>query len=110
MIEARIDSMLPAHPQVRMLSDSAFRLYICAICWASLQYSGGHIPAKQLRYLSDVRRPAQCADQLVTAGLWEATEDGWQIRDRLTSHPPAAKQIKRERKAGVIPLQQRDPA
>jgi hypothetical protein len=110
MIDARIDSMLPVHPAVRMLSDSAFRLYISTICWASLQQNGGCIPAAQLRYVSDVRRPQACAEQLADAGLWEAAGDGWQILDYLDRRPPSAKQVKRERKAGVIPLQQRDPA
>jgi hypothetical protein len=89
MIEARIDSMLPVHPQVRILSDSAFRLYISAICWASLQGTGGHIPAKHLRYISDVRRSSTCAEQIVEAGLWKAVKDGWQILDYLHQHPDA---------------------
>jgi hypothetical protein len=109
MIYARIDPLLPVHPNIRMLSDSAFRLYISAICWASLQHTSGHVPAAQLRYISDVRRPARCAEQLAEAGLWQAAEDGWQIRDYLDKRPDP-KQVRRERKAGVIPLQQRDPA
>jgi hypothetical protein len=109
MIEARIDAMLPVHPQVRALSDSAFRLYISAICWASCNDTGGHIPASQLRYISDVRRANACAGQITEAGLWETTGDGWQIRDWLR-RDPAPEQVKRERKAGVVPLQRRDPA
>src|SRR5258708_2440794 len=95
---ARFDDMLPVHPKVRALSDAAFRLYICAICWSSLNMTDGHVPAAQLRYISDVRRPAQCADQLVQAGLWEVTEDDWRIHDYL-EYQPSAERVREEREA-----------
>jgi hypothetical protein len=88
--------MLPVHPKVRALSDAAFRLYICAICWSSLNITDGHIPADQLRYLSDVRRVRQCADQLVQVGLWETADDGWRIHDYL-EYQPSAEKVARER-------------
>jgi hypothetical protein len=93
---ARIDDMLPVHPKVRALSDAAFRLYICAICWSNLNTTDGHIPADQLRYLSDVRRVRQCADQLVQVGLWETAGDGWRIHDYL-EYQPSAEKVARER-------------
>lgn len=93
---ARLDDMLPVHPKVRGLSDSAFRLYVSAICWSNCNQTDGHIPSAQLQYVSDVRRARYCADQLVQAGLWETDEGGWRIHDYLEYQPSSAK-VKHER-------------
>jgi hypothetical protein len=95
---ARLDDMLPVHPKIRTLSDSAFRLYISAICWSSLHRTNGHVPSNQLRFVSDVRRAQQCADQLVQAGLWETADDGWCIHDYL-EYQPSAEKVRQEREA-----------
>jgi hypothetical protein len=93
---ARLDDMLPVHPKIRALSDSAFRLYISAICWSSLHRTDGRVPADQLRFVSDVRRSQVCANQLVQAGLWETADGGWRIHDYL-EYQPSAEQVTRER-------------
>jgi hypothetical protein len=98
MAWARLDDMLPMHPKVRALSDAAFRLYICAICWSNLHLSDGYIPSQHLRYMSDVRRPQQCAEQLVQADLWEKVDDGWWIHDYL-QYQPSAEKVRQEREA-----------
>ncbi len=98
MAWARLDDTLPVHPKVRALSDAAFRLYICAICWSNLHLTDGYVPSDQLRYLSDVRRPRLCVDQLVQAGLWEDAKDGWQIHDYL-EYQPSAEKVQQEREA-----------
>jgi hypothetical protein len=98
MAWARLDDTLPVHPKVRALTDAAFRLYICAICWSNLHLTDGYVPSSQLRYLSDVRRPAQCAEQLVQAELWENAEGGWRIHDYL-EYQPSAEKVRREREA-----------
>ena len=98
MAWARLDDTLPVHPKVRALSDAAFRLYICAICWSNLNMTDGHIPSAQLRYISDVRRPTLCADQLVQAMLWEVATDGWRIHDYL-EYQPSAENVRLEREA-----------
>src|SRR6266702_6343147 len=98
MTWARLDDMLPVHPKVRALSDPAFRLYICGICWSNANLTDGHVPGGQLRYLSDVRRPVQCAEQLVNAGLWDLNGDGWRIHDYL-DYQPSADKVRQEREA-----------
>jgi len=95
---ARIDDMLPVHPKIRTLSDSAFRLYISAICWSNLNSTDGHIPSKHLRFISDVRRPHQCVEQLLEAGLWETAPEGWRIHDYL-EYQPSAEKVRRERES-----------
>jgi len=98
MTWARLDDLLPVHPKVRALTDAAFRLYICAICWSNQHLTDGHVPASQLRYLSDVRRPQQCAEQLAAAGLWEQNGDGWVIHDYL-DYQASADKVRQEREA-----------
>jgi hypothetical protein len=98
MTWARLDDLLPVHPKVRALTDAAFRLYICAICWSNQHLTDGHVPAGQLRYLSDVRRPLQCAEQLITAGLWEPNGDGWMIHDYL-DYQASADKVRQDRDA-----------
>jgi len=104
MTWARLDDQLPMHPKVRGLTDAAFRLYICAICWSNMHLSDGYIPDRHLRYMSDVRRPKQCAEQLVQAELWEVTEDGWRIHDYL-QYQPSADRVHQEREAKQPRLQ-----
>jgi hypothetical protein len=95
---ARLDDMLPVHPKIRALSDSAFRLYISAICWSSLHRTDGHVPSNQLRFVSDVRRSQQCVEQLLQAGLWETADGGWLIHDYL-EYQPSAEKVRQDREA-----------
>lgn len=95
---ARLDDMLPVHPKIRALSDSAFRLYISAICWSSLHRTDGYVAFNQLRFVSDVRRAQSCVEQLVQAGLWEAADGGWRIHDYL-EYQPSAEKVQQEREA-----------
>jgi len=95
---ARLDDMLPLHPKVRSLSDAAFRLYICAICWSNMHMTDGNIPRDQLRFTSDVRSPLARAAELVTAGLWEEAGENWRIHDYL-EYQPSADKVRRERAA-----------
>ena len=89
MVWARLDNMLPVHPRIRTLSDAAFRLYISAVCWASLHQTDGHIPSGQLHLIADRPLAQAYATELTRAGLWEAAGDGWRIRDELGDQPDA---------------------
>lgn len=92
----RLDDMMPMHPKLTGLSDPAFRLYICGICWSSLHCTDGHIPEDQFRYVAPtLRRPRTAADQLVLAGLWEKNGSGWLIHDYL-EYQPSADRVRRD--------------
>ena len=96
MAWTRLDDMLPMHPKVRSLTDAAFRLYVCSICWSNLHLSDGYIESQHLRFISDVRRPRPAADELVQAELWETTLHGWRIHDYL-KYQPSAERVEHER-------------
>lgn len=98
---ARLDDMLPMHPKIRAASDAAFRLHISAICWANMHLTNGQIDRCYLRFISDVRRPAHCAAELVKLSLWDEREDGWQIHDYL-EYQPSADKVLRERKLAAL--------
>jgi hypothetical protein len=89
MVWARLNDTFPVHPAVRSLSDAAFRLYISAVCWASLHQAGGHIPSDQLHFIADHPLARAYAGELVRAGLWETADDGWRIREHLGDQPDA---------------------
>ncbi|MFF9554555.1 hypothetical protein ACF1DY_01805 [Streptomyces albus] len=94
----RLDDRFPTNRKVRLLSDGAFRLYVSAICWSAENLTDGRIKAAELRLVADVRSAKKRADELVEAGLWEPTDDGWLIHDYHEYQPTAAR-VHAERKA-----------
>ncbi|WP_188197270.1 hypothetical protein [Nonomuraea sp. SYSU D8015] len=87
----RVDDQFPVNRKVRPLSDRAFRLYVSALCWCNANLTDGVIGTRELMYVSDVSSPRRYADELVNAGLWSKTNDGWQIHDYLEYQPSAIK-------------------
>ncbi|MCF6467359.1 hypothetical protein FAF44_02880 [Nonomuraea sp. MG754425] len=87
----RVDDQFPVNRKVRPLSDRAFRLYVSALCWCNANLTDGVIGARELMYVSDVSSPRRYADELVNAGLWSKTNDGWQIHDYLEYQHSAIK-------------------
>jgi len=84
----RIDHGMPDNPKIVGLSDSAFRMYIEAICWCSRQRTNGAIPDAMLRKLGSKRS----SNELVTAHLIERGGDDWTIHDYL-SHQRSTNEI-----------------
>lgn len=59
-------------------------LYLRALAWSKAQNTDGRVPRVALeRRLADdypsSRRPDELAAELVDAGLWEVTDDGWRV-------------------------------
>jgi hypothetical protein len=81
MTWVKVDDRMPDHPKVAGLSDRAFRVHVEALCFCSGFLTDGAVSAKvaQQRHWS-----AKHTDELVEAGLWETTGDGWLIHDYLT--------------------------
>lgn len=92
----KIDELMPVHPKVQGLSDQAFRLAICGLCWASLHRTDGEVKTSVLGTVSGLRYPKRYAAELVAAGLWETTADGWRIHDYL-DWQASAKEIEQVR-------------
>ncbi len=80
-IYIRLDQGMPENRKIVGLSDSAFRLYIEAICWCSRQRSNGAIPPAALKKLG----PARAVKEITTGpgALLESDGDSWWVHDYL---------------------------
>lgn len=94
----RFDDGFPNHRKVEPLSDGAYRLHTSAIFWSSRQLTDGCIPKRDLTFAAPrtMKRPAKFVAELIDAGLWEATEDGWKLHDFL-DYQPSKEQVTAER-------------
>lgn len=90
MTWVRLDDRFTDHPKVAGVSDAAFRLHVSGLCWSARNLTDGNIARAIIGRLG-VPNPAKKAAQLVDAGLWEATGDGWLIHDYLEFNPSKAK-------------------
>ena len=89
----RIDDTFPSHPKVIAAGPRAAWLYVCSLCYANRHLTDGWLPASILPVLAPgVRQPKTLANTLVSAGLWEARDGGWQVHD-YTEHQRTAEQI-----------------
>lgn len=82
----RIEHKLPSHGKVAPISDAAFRLHITAGCWCAEHMTDGHVPAAMPEAMTKAPRGKALAGvlaELLKAGLWERTEDGYLIHDYL---------------------------
>jgi len=97
----RLDDNFADHPKVIALSDTAFRLYIEALCYSNRQLTDGFIPnAVYLKLSKDDE-----ADYLIEAGLWERVHGnvispelttGYQIRS-YTEYQPTREKVEEKR-------------
>jgi len=97
----RIDDNFADHPKVIGLSDTAFRLYIEALCYSNRQLTDGFIPmAVYLKLSRDDE-----ADYLIDAGLWESSHEtitgssvtnGYAIRS-YTEYQPTREKVHSKR-------------
>jgi len=71
----KLDDGFPQHPKVMGLSDRAFRAHVTALCYAARYLTDGWVPP-------GVVAPKD-ARELVAAGLWHDTDNGWAINDFL---------------------------
>lgn len=82
----RLDHGMPENPKVAGISDSAFRLYIQAICWCSRQETDGKVPSSMMRRLGPVRS----ANELARTELVEVVGADYFIHDYLDFQRSAA--------------------
>lgn len=87
MAWVKLDEKFPDHPKVSAAGPLASWLYVCGVAYCNRMLTDGFIPAAQVRRLADVDNSDELAARLVTAGLWEETDDGFQIHDYLDYQP-----------------------
>ena len=93
----KLDDRFPSHRKIALLSDRAFRLHISAICWCAENLTDGRISDRELALVAKIRGVKATAQQLADAGVWDRTEDGWEIHDYL-DYNPSREQVIAERK------------
>ena len=93
----KLDDRFPSHRKIALLSDRAFRLHVSAMCWCAENLTDGRISDRELALVTRVRGVKATAKQLEDAGLWDRTEDGWEIHDYL-EYNQSREQVLIERK------------
>lgn len=95
----RFDDDFPDHWKIEPLSDGAYRLHTTAIFRSSKWLTDGYLPKNRLDLVAPrrMKRPGKYVSELEGAGLWEPTDDGWQLHDFL-DYQPSKEQVTAERK------------
>lgn len=96
MAWVRIDDGFPDHPKALEAGPLACWLYVCGIAYSNRYLTDGFIPERQVSRLSECRKPFALASVLVSVGLWERVENGYQIHDYL-EYQNSAEKVRHER-------------
>jgi len=94
----KLDDNFVDHPKVSKLSDGAFRVHLSALSYASRNLTDGHVDRHLPRRLTNHLRVASFVRELVESGLWDETDDGYQIHDYLDFQPSRAEILERREK------------
>lgn len=93
----KLDDGFTRNPKARAAGKDGRALYIAALCWSASHLTDGRVPRAVLKLLysdAEVTKPQH--EKLVELGLWEETEDGWQIHDYLV-YNRSRREIEKER-------------
>lgn len=87
----RMDDGFADHPKILALTDAAFRLHTCAMCWSGRRSTDGFIATRDLRVLVAMVQTEVKAEvllsELIEGQLWEVADGGWMIHDFLKYNP-----------------------
>lgn len=102
MTWVRVADTFPDHRKVVDAGYQAAWLYVTMLCHSSRNLTDGFVPTGVLGRLSDLPQPRKHVDRLVTVGLIEQVEGGWQIVNydqwqRTREEVEAERQATRER-------------
>jgi hypothetical protein len=90
----KIDDGFAEHAKIADLCDRSFRLHVVSMCYSARNLTDGRISVRALKVITAIigaSRVNRNLDELLAAGLWRETEDGWEIRDFLEYNPSAEK-------------------
>lgn len=97
----KLDDRFWQHPTVQALSDSAYRMLVQGLVWCGANLTDGAIPGSFVAHLCPKKRSQtrdKALDELCKAGLFVATDDGYQIVNYLTYQPSRAVVLQRREK------------
>lgn len=87
MMWLRIDDQFSDHPKLVRAGDLAAWLHVCGLCYCARHLTDGLIPLGQAERMD---YSGERIERLVSAGLWEKTEDGYLVHDYLDYNPSRA--------------------
>lgn len=99
MTWVKIDDKMVDHPKIAVLSHGAFHQHIAGLCYCSQHLTDGHVPAVIAHKL--VKSGARFSQELVTRGVWEARNGGYEIHDYL-DHQLSREDIKKRVESGRL--------
>lgn len=87
MTWVKLDDQFPDHPKALACTAEAMWLHICGLCWCARHLTDGHIPRNAVPRLAVVKKPYDCAAELVAAGIWLEVDGGFEVHDYLKFQP-----------------------
>lgn len=101
----RFEPTLHSHPKLVALSDQAFRVWACSVSFSLANLTDGALPDMQtarnplrLSLGMTPRSFQKVAQELITAGLWEANGRGLRVHD-YEDYQPSKREVEDEREA-----------
>jgi hypothetical protein len=96
----RLDDQFSDHPKIVEAGPLAGWLHVCGMLYCSRLLTDGFIPAGQVRKLADVDNATELAERLISVGLWDRADGGYQVHDYLDYNPSRSK-VLAEREANA---------
>lgn len=81
MAWVRIDDTVPHHRKHLKAGPAASWLWVCCIAYAQRHLTDGFVPTEAVPMLGVVKGAERLMDALVSVGLMEATDGGFQVHD-----------------------------
>jgi hypothetical protein len=78
---AIVDEGMIEDERLLTLDRSTRLLHIEATVWSKARRTDGRIPKGAIRRLTDAADPERAAAELVQAGVWRQTDNGWDLAD-----------------------------
>lgn len=101
MAWAKLDDQFFYNKKIAQVDGPAKLLYIASLVYTANQLTDGFLPERAVRFIASTADVANCqefARQLLDVGLWDATDDGYQIHDYLEWNP-SKEQVEQTREA-----------
>jgi hypothetical protein len=106
MTWVRLDDTFAEDPRLDAAGPLALALHVAALCYCSRLLTDGKLTETALRrLLPGIDAPDVEAMNLVDAGLWRVTNNGWEILDYTATQPTREKVLRtreERKKAGAV--------
>jgi hypothetical protein len=96
----KLDDRFPDHPKAQ-IGPVARDLFVTSLCYCNRMLTDGFVPERMVPKLADVTdtpklATAEIVERLVSAGLWETAEGGFQVHD-YHAYQPSRSSVERSR-------------